>query len=71
MVVHRTALWVLYGVCCVAAVAIALHSAFVTTDRRRSLRFVETLLDRLLVGLGVGLAAAVVLLFMAAALTHA
>jgi hypothetical protein len=50
---------------------IALRSAFATTGRRRSLRFAETLLDRLLVGLGVGLGGvAVVLLLMAAVLTR-
>jgi hypothetical protein len=71
LVVHRGALWVLIGICCVPAVT-AWLTAGVHSFRRghgrvreAPLAFAGMCVDRLMVGVGTGLAAATVVFLLA------
>jgi len=70
MVVDRTALWFVMGLCSVAGVVVMVQTKLRTTPPQGRFRRVGTLLGAMLEGVGVGLTVALMMLLTAAAVVR-
>jgi hypothetical protein len=70
MVVDRTALWILMGLCSVAGVVVMVQTKLRTAPPQGRLRRVGTVVSATLDGVGIGLTVALIMLLTAAAVVR-
>jgi hypothetical protein len=70
MVVDRSALWIVMGLCSITGVVVMVHMKLRTAPPQGRLRRVGTVLGAMLDGVGVGLTVALIILLTAAAVVR-